>query len=58
MTHQSDVPVLSFIEVEEEFICVLEHPDGYIENHPLGSNYDSAMEQYLAIVESYRHTIQ
>ncbi len=54
----SDVPVLAFIEVENKFICVIEHPDGLIENHELGDEYDTASELYLAIVESYRHSTQ
>lgn len=54
----SDVPVLSFIEVEDNFICVIQYPDGSVDNFSLASNYDTAMEQYLAMVESYRHSIQ
>lgn len=53
-----DNPVLSFIEVDDDFICVIQYPDGNVDNFPLGSNYDTAIEQYLAMVESYRHSIQ
>ncbi len=58
IVEMSDVPVLSFIEVNEHFICIIEHPNGYIKKHQLGLNYDTAIEQYLAMVESHHHSIQ
>lgn len=71
MTHQSDVPVLKFFEKNEVFYCVIDYPNvekdldengkfilnNGFDSFDLGPNYDTAIKKYLAMVESYRCTI-
>lgn len=73
MTLQSDVPVLTFSEENvnippcfndpiavriTSFYVTINYPNDDVDKFALGSNYDTAIEQYLAMVESYRHFIQ
>lgn len=68
----SDVPVLKFFEEDvhippcyndpiavqtKTFAMQIVYPNGDEDKFVLGSNYDAAIKQYLAMVESYRCTI-